>query len=245
MKVSHIFLVALFAMTSANSLFAKQNGGGNRTKGESQYTFGIKYPKTGGFIGGEFGFGGAASDIAWYRSGVNQNVAGAYNYDYVVVPLNVFGGYQWYFYDRPHYMFGVRVRGHFGYTNYNAKLQRWINTNANNVSLTSNAIQYGAEAQIIWDFFDYEAHTLGMHFAPLGFEGSTFFGEAKYDGGSEYLGSHTKFAFTASLGLHYYYAINHQVYATYKYRTYSHLFSAEKYYSVANHTFMLGYAYKF
>lgn len=142
-------------------------------------------------------------------------------------------------------MFGVRVRGHFGYTNYNAKLTSWYTTKTNNVSLTSYAIQYGAEAQLIWDFLDYEAHTLGIHFAPLGFEGSTFFGEAKYDGGSEDLGSHTKFAFTASFGLHYYYAINHQVYATYKYRTYSPAYNSEKYYSVSKNVFMLGYAYKF
>ena len=210
-----------------------QIGGGesqNKSAPSQQYTFGIKEPKTGGFIGGEFGVGGASARIAG-RGG---------NSGYAVVPLNVFGGYQWYFYDRPHYAWGIRVRGHIGYTNYNATIKR-----QNSVSLTSNAIQYGAEAQIVWDFLDYEAHTIGLHFAPLGFEGSTFFGKAKTNGVTYDLDSHSDFAFTISIGLHYYYAINHQVSATYKYRTYSERVNTNKFYSVATSVFMLGYAYKF
>ena len=210
-----------------------QIGGGesqNKSAPSQQYTFGIKEPKTGGFIGGEFGVGGASARIAG-RGG---------NSGYAVVPLNVFGGYQWYFYDRPHYAWGIRVRGHIGYTNYNATIKR-----QNSVSLTSNAIQYGAEAQIVWDFLDYEAHTIGLHFAPLGFEGSTFFGKAKTNGVTYDLDSHSDFAFTISIGLHYYYALNHQLSATYKYRTYSERVNTNKFYSVATSVFMLGYAYKF
>lgn len=216
-------------------------GGGNSTKGESQYTFGIKYPKTGGFIGGEFGVGGGMASIPWRLSGYNY---GGSNHDYVVIPINIFGGYQWYFYDQPYYTFGVRVRGHIGYTNYNATLGY-----APDITLTSHGIQYGAEAQIVWDILDYETHTAGIHFAPIGFEGSTFFGKATVNSYTPLkldLGSHTKFAFTISFGFHYYYGLNHQVYATYKYRTYSNTANAtEKYYSVANNVFMLGYAYKF
>lgn len=215
-----------------------QIGGGesqNKSAPSQQYTFGIKEPKTGGFIGGEFGIGGASARIA--GSGGNSG--------YAVVPLNIFGGYQWYFYDRPHYAFGIRVRGHIGYTNYNTKIKFRI---GDSISLTSNAIQYGAEAQIVWDFLDYEAHTIGLHFAPLGFEGSTFFGKAVRNSTPPEnldLGSHSDFAFTLSIGLHYYYAINHQVSATYKYRTYSERVNTNKFYSVATSVFMLGYAYKF
>ncbi len=220
-----------------------QIGGGelqNKSAPSQQYTFGIKEPKTGGFIGGEFGFGSGYADTSYYTIGY-----GLYNFGYLVVPVNVFGGYQWYFYDRPHYMLGVRVRGHFGYTNYNANLSRYWARNSGNASLTSHAIQYGAEAQLIWDFLDYESHTLGMHFAPLGFEGSTFFGKVKANGQTQDLGSHTKFAYTIGIGLHYYYSGNHQVYLTHRYRTYSHLYNTGEYYSVANNVFSFGYAYKF
>lgn len=218
-----------------------QIGGGGESQNKSapsqQYTFGIKEPKTGGFIGGEFGVGGASARIAYAND--NNGVTAGSNLGYAVVPLNIFGGYQWYFYDRPHYAFGIRVRGHIGYTNYNTTIKK------RNISLTSNAIQYGAEAQIVWDFLDYMEHTAGLHFAPLGFEGSTFFGKAKTNGVTYDLGSHSDFAFTLSIGLHYYYAINHQVSATYKYRTYSERVNTNKFYSVATSVFMLGYAYKF
>ena len=211
--------------------------GGGQNKSSQQYTFGLKEAKTGGFIGAEVGIGSAFASIPWRLSGYAY---GGSNYGYTVVPLNIFGGYQWYLYDQPHYAFGIRVRGHIGYTNYNTTVG-----GAPEISLTSNAIQYGAEAQVVWDFLDYEAHTIGLHFAPLGFEGSTFFGKAKTNGVTYDLGSHSDFAFTLSIGLHYYYAINHQVSATYKYRTYSERVNTNKYYSVATSVFMLGYAYKF
>lgn len=221
----------------------KKVGGGVESTSNQQYTFGIKEPKTGGFVGGEFGIGSAIASIPWRISGYAY---GGSNYDYVVVPLNIFGGYQWYFYDRPHYTFGIRVRGHIGYTNYNTTFKGW-HTSA---SLTSNSIQYGVEGQLLWDFLDYKEYTLGMHFSPLGFEGSTFFGKGVENGINTKrnidLGSHTKFAYTIGIGLHYYYAQNHQVYLTYRYRTYSNSAdSTTKYYSVANSVFMLGYAYKF
>lgn len=220
-----------------------QIGGGESTSSKnSQYTFGLKKAKTGGFIGAEFGVGSAFASIPWRISGYAY---GGSNNDYVVVPLNIFGGYQWYLYDQPYYTIGVRVRGHIGYTNYNATLGY-----APDISLTSHGIQYGAEAQFVWDFLDYESHTAGIHFAPLGFEGSTFFGKGVENNigtpRNIELGSHTKFAYTIGIGLHYYYAENHQVYLTHRYRTYStSADSKTKYYSVANNVFSFGYAYKF
>lgn len=218
-------------------------GGQSQNNSTQQYTFGIKKAKTGGFIGAEVGIGSAFASIPWRISGYAY---GGSNYGYAVFPLNIFGGYQWYLYDQPHYTIGVRVRGHIGYTNYNATLG-----GAPDISLTSHGIQYGAEAQFVWDFLDYEAHTFGMHIALLGFEGSTFSGKGVENGlnsqkdlGS--FGSHTKFAYSMGIGLHYYYAENHQVYLTHRYRTYSTFAdSTTKYYSVANNVFSFGYAYKF
>ena len=244
MKVSHIFLAALLSLGSANALFAaKSNNGGGGNTSKQQYTFGLKKAKTGGFVGAEFGIGSAEASIPARFNGY----IGGSNSGYVVVPLNVFGGYQWYLYDQPHYTIGVRVRGHIGYTNYNTTLTALFQ---DPISLTAHGIQYGAEAQFVWDFLDYMEHTVGMHIALIGFEGSTFFGSGVEHSSTANnnitLGTHSKFAYTIGIGLHYYYAENHQVYITHRYRTYSTFADFQsKYYSVANNVFSFGYAYKF
>lgn len=209
--------------------------------GGSKYTLSIKKPKTGAFVGGEIGFGSAYAG-AW---GPRYGWLG-YNNGYLAVPINVFGGYQWYFYDKPYFNLGVRVRGHLGYTNYNADLSYyWYDYN--NVTLTSNAFALGAEAAFMWDFFDYKEHTVGVHFSPLGFEVGIFAGSAKAGGISAFdLGTHAKFAYIVSLGFHYYYALQHQVFVGWKYRSYANTVSGnDKFYSVAPHLFTIGYSYKF
>lgn len=153
--------MALLTLGSANALFAaksksavKKVGGGEKSTSSQQYTFGIKEPKTGGIVGGEFGIGSATAGI---------RIDGAYGIaSYPIVPLNIFGGYQWYFYDRPHYTFGVRVRGHIGYTNYNTTFKGLYSS----ASLTSNSIQYGVEGQLLWDFLDYKEHTADLQNLP-------------------------------------------------------------------------------
>lgn len=159
----------------------------------------------------------------------------------------------------------MRVRGHIGYSNYNTDItpyyNYWYYANANaNLEISSHAIQYGVEAQFLWDFLNIGEHTLGWHFAPIGLEGSTFFGKITATGGDTFtnansadLKTQTKFSYIVSTGLHYYYNAQHMVFATYRSRYYGTDFSSAsgannvrfRYYAYANHLFMLGYAYKF
>ena len=174
------------------------------------------------------------------------------------------GGYQWYFYDRKWFHLGVALRAHIGYTNYNVKMSDYYTNRGMTFDITAHGIQYGMEAQFIWDFLNIDAHTLGVHIAPLGFEGSTILWSIK--GQTDYWNvpgyttirlakwerdtNQTSFAYTFSTGLHYYYDINHQLFMHYKYRYYNGDISTPRLDSfslvfVPYHTFMVGYAYKF
>lgn len=152
------------------------------------------------------------------------------------------------------------------------------------INLDSHAIQYGVELAYIWDFLEKGKHTLGLDVAPIGFEASTYFPKFKFkgSGSTTYIWSgtgtnntgfpdtftesddrsasasfetHTKLAYSASIGLHYYYNTNHQMFLSYKLRTYSTTPTAKmknddstastKISNVANHAILLGYAYKF
>ena len=231
------------------------------TKNSDPYKVGIKKPKTGGFVGGEIGFGGAYTWIDAYIYNSQGQYQGNYwgSSDHTAIPLNVFGGYQWYFYDRPWFHFGVRVRGHIGYTNYNTSFSDWwywgYRNNAK-FSISSHAIQYGVEAQFLWDFLNMGEHTLGWHFAPIGLGGSTFFGSLKVNGlGNnasieDDLTTTTKFNYLFSTGFHYYYNAKHMVFATYKYQYFNSDYqptstNRASYSLIAYNSFMLGYAYKF
>ena len=169
---------------------------------------------------------------------------------------------------------GLRAKGYVGYSNYYYTLFRekgydeQIDPDTNqpygnydfSYILNAHGIQYGAELAYIWDFLDKGKHTIGLDIAPLGLEGSTYFGKisAKTNGVTEVelnIKTHTKFAYTASIGLHYYYNANHQVFASYKIRSYSttptaksknsNEYGTTKISNTANHAFLLGYAYKF
>ena len=225
------------------------------TKNSDPYKVGIKKPKTGGFVGGEFGIGSAYSYANTYPSGLSRSGSSTHS----TFPINVFGGYQWYFYDRPWFHFGVRVRGHIGYTNYNTSFSDWWYWGyRDNVkfSISSHAIQYGVEAQFLWDFLNMGEHTLGWHFAPIGLGGSTFFGSLKVNGLSSNAGieddltTTTKFNYLFSTGLHYYYNAKHMVFATYRYQYFNSDYqptstNRASYSLIAYNSFMLGYAYKF
>lgn len=178
---------------------------------------------------------------------------------------------------------GLRAKGYIGYSNYFKELYKHTFSNEYDAtsgyydentgtyhqefesvtngdyvfSLDSHAIQYGVELAYIWDFLDKGKHTIGLDIAPLGLEGSTYFGKVQYKSNGATIGNvniktHTKFAYTASIGLHYYYNVNHQIFASYKIRTYSTTATANlgdagitKISNVSNHAFLLGYAYKF
>lgn len=175
----------------------------------------------------------------------------------VVFPINLMGGYQWYFYNRPWFHLGVAIKAHIGYTNYNEKFEdyrsdsRWWAS-----ELTTHGIQYGLEAKFLWDFLNKGNHSLGVSVAPLGFEGSTIIYSERYDFGARAneiktygrveKGIQTTFTYTFSGGLHYYYNINHQLFVYYKYRYYSTIITdIQRYVFAPSHTLMTGYAYKF
>ena len=170
---------------------------------------------------------------------------------------------------------GLKAKGYVGYSNYYYTFYREkgydprIDSDTNQpygnyddaYILDAHGIQYGAELAYIWDFLDKGKHTIGLDIAPIGFEGSTYFGklQSKYSSDLEGLTKHnmtintyTKFAYTASIGLHYYYNVNHQVFFAYKIRSYSTTPTAKlktndttKISNTANHALLLGYAYKF
>ena len=163
---------------------------------------------------------------------------------------------------------GLKAKGYVGYSNYYYTLYREKGYNEDGgfnydaaYILDAHGIQYGAELAYIWDFLDKGKHTIGLDIAPIGFEGSTYFGklQSKYSSDLEGLTKHnmtintyTKFAYTASIGFHYYYNVNHQVFFAHKIRSYSTTPTAKlktndttKISNTANHALLLGYAYKF
>lgn len=144
--------------------------------------------------------------------------------------IGVFGGYQWYLYDKPHFNLGVRLVGALEYEFY----YLWHN------------FTFDITPHFIWDFFNSDKHTLGWHFAPFGFGlGMTAYNDVirntsndfltSYAYGSRISGSNISLdiGYLFQTGLHYYYDINHQVYITYR--------AGNMY----RHNFKIGYAYKF
>lgn len=147
--------------------------------------------------------------------------------------IGVIGGYQWYFYDKPYFHLGVRLAGHLNYS----------------YSDNNHSILIGLAPQFIWDFLNIDSHTLGVHFAPLGFnvygifDGGTRISsgnaEVTYDASGFFGGANYEF----SVGLHYYIDIHHQLYLTFRYGSNNvNLYSATKW---ASNYINLGYAYKF
>lgn len=147
-------------------------------------------PKTGGFIGGEFS---ASMTIPKSESEVYPSAHIYVDTTYSPkfdIPINIIGGYQWYFYNKPHFNLGLRFKAHLGYSYSYQKItvidqrthysdftgdfmgSQYSETNAKYINHT---MYYGAEAQFLWDFLDRGSHTLGVHFSPLGFEGQVIF----------------------------------------------------------------------
>ncbi len=147
------------------------------------------------------------------------------NYD-PLLTIGVFGGYQWYLYDKPHFHFGVRLVANLDYT----------------FMLYFHKINFDVTPHFIWDFFNSDEHTLGWHFAPFGFglgmgfyngvySNSSIFNPINY--GSAYSLNGFGFGYLFQTGLHYYHNLHHQVYVIYRAG------------NIYGHTFKLGYAYKF
>lgn len=115
---------------------------------------------------------------------------------------------------------GFKFRGYVGYANYNAK----ADSNEMNISNTqSQAIHYGLEAEYLYDFIASQTHTFGLNIG-TGYELGSFFGQKNIIEGNgltmtENLKSYTSSSWASSIGIHYFYNVNHQFELKYRYRS--------------------------
>ncbi len=202
-------------------------------------------PKTGGFVGGEFGL--TIGD--WYSS---YNYVEPKNTGTVIenppgFAINVVGGYQWYFYNKPYFHLGVRAKGWLG---YGYQTYKYKNNYENYYQGFNHTFNFGSDVAFLWDFVNVDKHSFGVHFAPIGFNVSFDNGVSdetkRGDGGSELRkgmkNSDVYGSYTINLGLHYYYNVNHQF--SVDYRHFANSFTAN-FQILLRHQFSVGYAYKF
>ena len=209
-------------------------------------------PKTGGFVGGELGLTG----FDWYasRGYDNQN-----RYHLVTsidnlpgFAINIIGGYQWYFYNKPYFHLGVRAKGWLGYGYHQ---REYKNNYENYYYVYEHIFNIGSDLAFLWDFVNVDKHSFGVHFAPIGFnvtvhneiwqatKGPNYNDQKTPQNGSD---TFVYPSYTINLGLHYYYNVNHQIFVDYRYFTSSYDFSSpENSVDMLRHQFSLGYAYKF
>lgn len=206
-------------------------------------------PKTGGFIGGELGL----TIWDWYSPQYNyaepKNV-GTSTKNPPGFAINIIGGYQWHFYNKPYFHLGVRAKGWLGYRYHKVEHK---NNYPNYYSVVGQGFIFGSDLAFLWDFVNSDKHSFGVHFAPIGFEVSvnnSIADETKRgDGGTELRKGITDndidSSYTINLGLHYYYSVNHQFSVDYRY--FANNFDSVKPGMIgyrARHQFTLGYAYK-
>lgn len=142
--------------------------------------------------------------------------------------VSAIGGYQWYFYDKPHFHLGLRLTGRLSYS--------FNSTNYALYDYTSHSIGIRVVPAFIWDFLNIDEHTLGWHFAPIGLGVNIITTNVSYKDSYNYgqNGTATGFGFQYEFatGLHYYYTAHHQALLTFRYG------------GVGGYV-GLGYAYKF
>ena len=159
---------------------------------------------------------------------------------------------------------GLRFSGHIGYALYSK--DKYFSNHTEQHSISAHSVQYGANLGLMWDFVDTAKHTFGIYVAPLGFEGSTLFGDYTIKptdyityitlGSTAYkLYTHTKFAYALSAGFQLMHKHHHLIFFTYRLRLYNDKQSKTtyKYENVSHigftvqpiHSGILGYAYKF
>ena len=152
------------------------------------------------------------------ETGVTDYVA--VNSSTYALPINLGFGYQWYPWDNA----GFKFRGYVGYANYNSK----ISLDNQTANQNSQAIHYGLEAEYLYDFIASQTHTFGLNIG-TGYEFGSFFGQniqSKMDEGTpnehtvtDNFKSYTSSSWTSSIGIHYFYNINHQFELKYRYRS--------------------------
>ena len=145
--------------------------------------------KTGGFVGGEISIfikDTGIRDADYTEPFYNGTKRVTYTVSpkvMVQTPIYLVGGYQWYFYNKPHFNLGLRFNGRLGYLYSVAevKFQSYGSGSYGGVDMIENQritqksvdhiLLYGTDAQFLWDFLDRDKHSFGVHFSPIGFEG--------------------------------------------------------------------------
>ena len=133
--------------------YAKWGGGNSPKTANSSLKYGwwqtSSKDKQGRFIGGELGFSNG-----WIGQNSIEYIIGG---DSTFVPhINMIGGYQWYFLDKPWLHLGLRLKGYLGYSNYSVDNSHHLS------NITSHTIHTGIEVGAIYDFVQYKEHTLGV-----------------------------------------------------------------------------------
>ena len=202
-----------------NELLELQKKNQNLKKGSgssSSSQDGLASELTGWFVGAELGWNPSVTNY------VNLEIKQTDTTNYVALnsntyalPINLGFGYQWYPWDNA----GFKFRGYVGYASYNSKISLGNEKGNQN----SQAIHYGLEAEYLYDFIASQTHTFGLNIG-TGYEFGSFFGQniqskLKERTVTEELKSYTSSSWTSSIGIHYFYNINHQFELKYRYRS--------------------------
>lgn len=203
-----------------NELLELQKKNQNLKKGSgssSSSQDGLASELTGWFVGAELGWNPSVTN--YMKAEMKETGVTNYatlNSSTYALPINLGFGYQWYPWDNA----GFKFRGYVGYANYNAK----ADSNEMNISnIQSQAIHYGLEAEYLYDFIASQTHTFGLNIG-TGYEFGSFFGQKNIVKGNgqtmtENLKSYTSSSWTSSIGIHYFYNVNHQFELKYRYRS--------------------------
>ena len=210
--------------------------------------------KTGGFVGGELGLIAAEFYSPYNYANTKGNTTLLENPPGLAI--NIIGGYQWYFYNKPYFHLGVRAKGWLGYGYHTHKDKNDYENYYQNVDHLFN---FGSDVAFLWDFLNSDSHSFGVHFAPIGFNVTVeYFIQDNYKRGNvaykkdDRSGTNVYGSYTINLGLHYYYNVNHQF--SVDYRHFANSFSVssadqtaerQNWQTKIKHQFTVGYSYKF
>lgn len=195
-----------------NELLELQKKNQNLKKGSgssSSSQDGLASELTGWFVGAELGY---SPSVANYMFVDSNNGGGNTTSTTFALPINLGFGYQWYPWDNA----GFKFRGYIGYASYNSKISLGNMSGNQN----SQAIHYGLEAEYLYDFIASQTHTFGLNIG-TGYEFGSFMGQSLTASEMDKikLKSYTSSSWTSSIGIHYFYNINHQFELKYRYRS--------------------------
>ena len=195
-----------------NELLELQKKNQNLKKGSansSRSQDGLASELTGWFVGAELGY---SPSVENYMFVDGNNGGGNTTSTTFALPINLSFGYQWYPWDNA----GFKFRGYVGYANYNSVIDKTANQK-------SQAIHYGLEAEYLYDFIASQTHTFGLNIG-TGYEFGSFMEQGLAIGGHNKdnvvkFESYTSSSWTSSIGIHYFYNVNHQFELKYRYRS--------------------------